>query len=166
MLIVQLCIVYCAIVFVNLVAANYAPWCVHHPYLSLGSNYHIILYEVYPGNLLTVHVEIKQLLLFLNAQTDDIPINISKSNDIFLLIDCNRSELIFVIIEMLLIVKNTSNIPKHFDGAVPRCWDDGFSFRHVGNINDGVVMSRKRFGFAAIHNVEDVDVVVPCANLS
>lgn len=71
-----------------------------------------------------------------------------------------------MIIEVFLIVNDTANITEHFDWTVPRSSDDSFAVSHVDQINDGVVMCWEGLGFASVYDVEEVDVIVPWANLS
>lgn len=63
--------------------------------------------------------------------------------------------------ESILVVKNASHISESFDGAVPGSRGYGFSFGHINQIDNGVIMSRERFRLASIDNVEQINIVIP-----
>lgn len=67
---------------------------------------------------------------------------------------------------MLKVVKNTANITEKFDWAVPRSRYDSFSLRKIDHINNGVVVSSIRLRFTAIYNIKDINIVIPCTNLT
>lgn len=100
-------------------AADYVARCVDDPHLGLGCDYHVILDEVHPGDLLTVHVEPKQLLFLLNAQADDIALDIAKGNDVLIPVDSDGGDLVFVVVEVLLVIEHVAHVAEHLDGAVP-----------------------------------------------
>lgn len=120
---------------------------------------------MHPGYLLAVHIEVKQLLFFLNAEAKDIAFYISKRHDVLILVDSDGCDLIIVIVEVLLVVQHITDIPEHLDRAIPGGRDDGLSLWHVENVDDGVIVSREGLRLATVDDVEDVDVVVPCADL-
>lgn len=165
-LIIELYIVNDSIVFVNKEATNDTARCIHHPHLGLSCNDDVVLDEMHPSYFLAVHIEVKELLFFLNAEAKDISLNISKSHNILIFVDSDWSDLIIMIVEMLLIVQHIADISKHLDWTIPWSRDDGLAFGHIENVDNGVIVSREGLRFAAVNDVEDVDVIVPCPDLN
>lgn len=100
-------------------AADYVARCVDDSHLGLSCDDDVVLDEVHPCDLLAVHIEAKQLLLLLNAQTDDIAFNIAKSHDVLIPIDGDGCDLVLVVVEVLLVIEHVAHVAKHLDGAVP-----------------------------------------------
>lgn len=59
MLIIQLHVIDSSIVFIDQMAANHIATRIHDPHLGFSCNDHVVLNEVHPYDLLTVHVEAK-----------------------------------------------------------------------------------------------------------
>jgi hypothetical protein len=91
---------------------------------------------VHPGYLLTVDVESEELFLILDAHADDAALNIPKSHDIFLLVDCQSCNLVLMVEEAVLVVDDVSDVSEGFDRAIPGSSDDGLAFGHVDHIDD------------------------------
>lgn len=100
-------------------AADDVARCVHDAHLRLSRDDHVVLEEVHPRDLLAVHVETKQLLLLLNAETHDVALDIAKGQDVLVPVDGERSDLVFVVVEVLLIIQYVAHVAEHLDGAVP-----------------------------------------------
>lgn len=164
-LIIELYIVYNSIVLFDLEATYDTAWCIHHSNFSFCCDDDVVLDEMHPGYFLAVHIEVKQLFLFLYAEAKHIAFYITESNDILIFVDCNGSDLIVVIVEVLFVVQHIPYISEHLDGAVPGGRDDGLALGHVKDIDDGVIVSREGLRLAAVNDVEDIDVVIPCADL-
>lgn len=165
MLTIEFYIVYNPVILVDLEATNDTARCIHHSNLCLSCNDDVILNEMHPGYFLAVHIEVKQLFLFFNAETNDIAFYISKSHDVLIFVDRDRCDLVIVIVEVLLVVQHIPDIPEHLDRAIPGSRDDGLAFGHVEDVDDGVIVSRERLRLATVNDVEDVDIVIPRANL-
>lgn len=68
--------------------------------------------------------------------------------------------------ESIFIVNNTADITEGFDRAIPGSWSYGFSFWHVNNINNRVVVSWEGFRLATVDDVEQIDIIIPGADLN
>lgn len=106
------------------------------------------------------------MLFFLDTQAEDVTFDVSKCNDVFLLVCSDGGDLILVIVEMVLVVNHTAHVPESFDGAVPGSSGYSLSFGHVDEIDDRVIVGGERFRLAAIHNVKKINVVIPGADLN
>lgn len=131
MFVVDLYIADAAIVCVYHETADISAWDVEHPHLCFSCDDHVILDEMHSDNLLTVHIQRKQVLFLLYAQTKDISFYIPKSQDVFLLIGCDWGDLILMIVEMVLVIDYAAHISEGFDRAVPGSSGDSFAFGHV-----------------------------------
>ena len=165
MFVVQLHVANCSVVLVDQVATDDVARCVDDPHLGLSCDDDVVLDEVHPRDLLAVHVETEQLLLLLNAQTQDVALNVAEGQDVLVPVDGDGGDLVFMVVEVVLIVEHVAHVAEHLDGAVPGGRGDGLAFGHVDDVDDGVVVGREGLGLAAVDDVEDVDVVVPRSDL-
>ncbi len=67
---------------------------------------------------------------------------------------------------MLKVIEYASDITEKLDWAVPRSRNNGFSLRKIDHIDYRVIMSSIRLWFTAVNNVKDINIVVPCTNLT
>jgi hypothetical protein len=67
---------------------------------------------------------------------------------------------------MILIVDHIAHVSESFDRTVPRSSGYSFSFGQIDKINDRVIVGWERLRLASIDNVEEINVVIPRANLN
>ncbi len=102
-----------------------------------------------------------KLLLVLNFHANDIALNVTKCSYFLVITHSQRYDLIFMVVEVLLIVKNVSHIPHCLDSAVPRGAHNFLALFQVNKIIDGIIVHWIGFGFAAVNSVKKVNVIVP-----
>lgn len=142
-LIIEFYIVYNSVVLVNKVTSDDAARGIYHSNFSFGCYDHVVLNEVHSGDFLTIHVEGEELLLFFNTEAKDVALDVSERHDVFFFIDCDRSNLVVVVVEVLLVIQDISYISEHLNRAVPGSRDNGLAFGHVEDIDNGVVVGRE-----------------------
>jgi hypothetical protein len=165
-LIIELYIVYCSIVLVNGIAADDTARGIHHSNLSFRCDNDVVLNEMHSCDFLAIHIEGEELFLFFDTEAEDVALNVSECHDVFFFVDCDGCDLVVVVVEVLLVVQHVSHIPEHLDGAVPGGRNDGLALGHVEDVDDGVVVGGEGLRLAAVHDVEDVNVVVPGSDLN
>lgn len=67
---------------------------------------------------------------------------------------------------MLEVIEHTANITEEFDWAVPRSRNNCFPLGEINHINNRIIVSSIRLRFTAIYDIKDINIVVPCANLT
>jgi hypothetical protein len=68
---------------------------------------------------LTVHIQVIKMFLVLNVDADDVALNVTEGGNFFVITYCQRHNLILMIVKVLLIVKDITNIAHGLYGTVP-----------------------------------------------
>jgi hypothetical protein len=92
---------------------------VDNSHLCLSTYDEVALEEDKSAYLLTVHVNVVELVTLVDIQTKNITLDISKCQYLLVSTGCQTDNLVFMVVEILLIVQHVSNIPETLDGAVP-----------------------------------------------
>jgi hypothetical protein len=66
------------------VTSNNVARCIYYPHFCFSCNDHVVLDKMHTDNFLTIHVEIKQLLLVLNAKAKYVSLDVAECNDVLI----------------------------------------------------------------------------------